>query len=132
MSLINLITPTTQSVLQNGTVPLTNIARRKGCTLDANSDTIILKRPGYYTVDISATVTSATAGVTSTLVVTKAGVPVQGLTASESIADANEIVNLHLTGIVRVFCSEGASTLNLVNTGDAITLTNLSVVVEDI
>ena len=128
--LIYLITTTSQSVLANGIIPLETIARRRGCTCEQNGNGIILTRPGYYKITGSITFTAPAAGVV-TVVARKSGTNVPGITASTTITTADtEVRTVNINGIIRVMCGEGEPTITLVNTGVAITTSNVSLDVE--
>ena len=92
----------------------------------------IIRRPGYYKVNITVTCTAAEADIV-TLNLQKNGVNVPGITASETFSTANtEVRTLSLQGIIRVLCHEGNPIFTLVNSSDvAITTTNVSISIID-
>ena len=122
------ITPTAASVLANGALPLTTIARRQcGCVSQLGSDSIVLERAGYYKVTATVTFTVPVAGV-ATVALKQDNQEVPGITASQSIDTATtQVGSLVLSGIVRVMYGSGASVLQLVNTGVAIDTSNISI-----
>jgi len=123
-------TTTEQSVLANGIIPLTTIQRNYGCVTAPSNNGILLKRPGYYKVTASITVTAPEAGVV-TVKLQKNSTDVAGITASTTITTADtEIRTLNLSGIVRVNCGESFATLNIINTGVAVTTQNVAFDVE--
>lgn len=127
-SLIMMATTTSSSVLANGIVPLTTITRRRGQVINSNNNNgIILKRPGYYKVNASVTFEAPAAGDV-TIKVQKDEVDIVGMTATSSIT--TETQTLSLSGIVRVTCGDGMAILNLVNSGVAITTSNVEIDVE--
>lgn len=129
-SLIYMINNGASSVLANGVIPLTTIARRRSRCIQNDSNSIILNAPGYYKVTATVTFTAPVAGDIS-IEIQKNGVPVPGLVGSTTITTAEtEIEQITLNGIVRVGCGEGAAALTLVNTGVAITTSNVSFDVE--
>ena len=129
-NLIYMITPATTSIPSNSILPLTTIARRTGRILKNNSDSIILGAPGYYKIAITATFTAPEAGDV-TLVAQKNSIAIPGITASTTITTATtEISTLTLSGIIRVMPFEGASVLSILNSGVAITSSNISVDIE--
>ena len=129
-SLIYMINTGSSTVLAGGIVPLTTIARRRGRLLQSTGDSITLNAPGYYRVSATVTFTAPVAGNIS-LAIQKNGVTVPGLTGASTITTATtEIEQITINGIVRVTCSDGASVLTLVNTGLAITTSNVSFDVE--
>lgn len=128
--LIYLITITEENVLANGIIPLETIARRRGCTCEQNGNSITLNRPGYYKLTGSITFTAPVAGDV-TINATKNGNEIPGITASETITTATtEVRTLNISGIIRVMCGEGAPSITLVNSGVAITISNVSLDVE--
>lgn len=128
---IMVISPTTQSILANGIVPLDLIARRKGRCVQSNNNSITLLSPGYYLVNASMTITAPAAGI-ATLVVQKNGVAVPGLTASETITTADtEERTLNVSGLIKVYCNENAN-ITLNNTGVAVTSSNVSFSISEV
>lgn len=128
--LIYLITTTAQSVLLNGIIPLETIVRRRNCACQKNGNGVLLAKPGYYKITGSVTFTAPAAGVV-TIEAQKNGVEIPGITASTTITTATtENRTLNINGIIRVGCCEGEPTITLVNTGVAITISNVSLDVE--
>ena len=129
-SLIYLTTTTSSSVLANGVIPLTTIQRRSGCTIESGTNSVLLKKPGYYKVSGTITFTAPAAGLV-TIQAQKNNINVPGILTSGTVTTATTEVNtLAINGIVRVFCSEAPATITLVNTGVGITTTNVSLVIE--
>ena len=129
-SLIFMTTTTTNSVLENGIIPLTTIQRRRGRTIQDGSNSVILNNAGYYKVNGSITFTSTATGE-ATVNLQKNNVDVSGITASTTITTATtEVRTLNISGIVRVYCNEGVATLTLVNSGIPITVQNVSLDIE--
>ena len=129
-SLIMMTTTTNEAVLADGIIPLSTIQRRRNRAVTSGANSIVLNAPGYYKVNASITVTGSEAGIVS-VVLQKNNTDVPGITASQTITTADtEVRTLNLSGIVRVYCNEGISTLTLVNTGVAITTENVSLDVE--
>jgi len=128
-SLIFMINNSASSVLENGIIPISVIARRRGRIIQEGSNSIVLNAPGYYKVNLSVTFTAPVAGdVTITL--NNNGVPVQGITGSETITTAEtEVRTITLSGIVRTFCNS-VSSLTIVNTGVAIETSNVAIDIE--
>lgn len=124
-------TPTTASVTANGTFPLTTILRRQcGCISSLGSDSVILERAGYYKVTATATFTAPEAGQ-ATLRVLQDGQQVPAIVASTTITTPDtEVRSLTVSGIVRVGCCVGSSTLQLLNAGVAVETSNVSLDVE--
>lgn len=129
-SLIMMTTPTSSSILASGIVPLTTISRRRGQVITSTTDNIVLNRAGYYKVNASITFTGDDTG-DAVITLQKNGVDVVGLNASTTITTADtEVRTLNIGGIVRVGCCEGISNLSLLNTGIAITSSNVEIDVE--
>lgn len=129
-SLIMMTTTTANSILANGVIPLTTISRRRGQVLTNNNNSIILNRPGYYKVNATITFTAPVAG-TVTIEAQKNGVEIVGMNSSTTITTATtEVRSLSISGIVRVTCGESLGTLTLVNSGVAITTSNVEIDVE--
>lgn len=128
-SLIYMITNTASPVLANGIIPLTTIARRRSKVIQSNGDTIILNSPGYYKVNATITFSGDVAGEAS-IELQKNGITVPSMTGANTITTADtEVRQIVINGVVRVMCNELA-TISLVNTGIAITTSNVSIDVE--
>ena len=129
-SLIYVINNGASSVLANGVIPLTTIARRRGKCIQNDSNSIILNAPGYYKVNVTVTLSAGAAGIAS-IALQKNGITIPGMTGATTITTATtENRQVVINGIVRVNCYEGAAALTLVNTGIAITTSNVSIDVE--
>lgn len=129
-SLIYMINNGASSVLANGVIPLTTIARRRGKCIQNDSNSIILNAPGYYKVNVTVTLSADAAGIVS-IALQKNGITIPGMTGATTITTATtENRQVVISGIVRVNCYEGAAALTLVNTGIAITTSNVSIDVE--
>ena len=121
---------TTAAVTAIGsTIPFGSIIRRFGQNIDLSGTAINICGRGYYDVDISVTA-NATAAGTVTVTLFKDGVAVPGATASATAAAAGDAVNLSIEALVREMCRDSTSTLTLVLTGAAATVTNVAAVVE--
>lgn len=126
MNLIYMTNTGATSVLSGATVPL-NVSRRKGCYVTSSGNAILLNKPGYY--HITGSISFSSEAGNAEFVVEKNGLPVEGINATVT-AVTDTIYNVALDGVVRVFCSEGAATLTLVNTGVGVTTTNVALTVE--
>ena len=121
------VNTTSAAVVANGTLPLSTIVRRYGCSENLSGNSISLSESGYYLVNISATFTAPTAGVVS-IALQDDGVAVPGATASTTITTATtEVRTLNITAIVRVFCNSAPDALTIVNTGVAATFSNIAI-----
>lgn len=129
-SLIMMTTTTASSVLAGGVVPLTTIQRGAGQAIRGGSNSVIFNRTGYYKVNASVTFTAPAAG-TITIKAQKNGIDVPGITASTTITTATtEVRTVNVSGIVKVCCCDLPATLTLVNSGVAITTSNVEIDVE--
>ncbi len=129
-SLIFMNTVTTASVTANGVIPLTNIQRRRGNVIQNGTNSITLNAPGYYKINGTITFTAPAPGDV-TVQVQKNGVEIPSITASTTITTATtEVRSLAISGVIRVYCNEGVSSISLVNTGEAITISNVSLDIE--
>ena len=129
-SLIYMINNGASSVLANGIIPLTTIARRRCKCIQNDSNSIILNAVGYYKVNATITLTAPEAGVVS-VELQKNGTVIPGMVGSTTITTADtEVRQVVINGIVRVGCCEGAVSLTLANTGVSITTSNVSIDVE--
>lgn len=128
--LIFMVNTTSTSIAANSSIPLTTISRRRGCTINSNGNGVTLNRPGYYQVNGSVTFTAPATGDV-VIALTKNGMPITGITATETVATAlTDINTLSFSGIVRVLCGEIPTVLTIVNTGNAITTSNVNLSVE--
>lgn len=129
-SLIYMINNGASSVLADGIIPLTTIARRRCKCIQNDSNSIILNAAGYYKVNATITLTTPEAGVVS-VELQKNGTVIPGMVGSTTITTADtEVRQVVINGVVRVGCCEGAAALTLVNSGVAITTSNVSIDVE--
>ena len=129
-SLIYMITPNEASVLGNGVLPLTTIARRLGRGVANNGNSVLLNMAGYYEISVSATFTAPVAGDVS-IKVQAGGVDVAGATATTTITTAStETRSLAFSTIVRVLPCVGPVDITLINGETAINTTNISLSVK--
>ena len=120
-----------QNVAVNGTINLGTIIRRYGNNLGLSGNAIQVAGAGYYNIDASITLApTATGNVTITAYLDNVAIP--GATATGSVSTANNFVNLSISSIIRQACQccEGLSSITLVLTGTAASVTNVAVVVE--
>ena len=129
-SLIYLVTPSASEIASDGVLPLSTIVRRRSYAIQQSNDSVVLGASGYYHVSVTLTFTAPEAG-NVTVELRQDGVPVRGATASATVTTAEtEINSLSFDAIVRVPCGCSAVTLSVVNTGVAITTSNIAVAVE--
>lgn len=105
------------SLLDGGTYAPATIVRRYGQNYQLQGNGITLTGPGYY--DIAAG--------TITLTAYQDGVAIPGMTASQTVKAAGDIVTLGVSGIIRTYCTKPVSTLTIVASGMAATGTNLAI-----
>lgn len=110
-----------------GIVPVGSTARRFGCNIRQDGNTITMCGQGYYLINISATVSPSAAGTVS-LTAQKDGVPIIGAVASSTVA-ANGTTNLTITAIVRNACACNGSILSLLLGGVESVVNNLAVTI---
>ena len=131
MSAIYMTSTTPATVSAGGTLPIT-VTRRVGTNIISGTNSVILRKPGYYQITATVTFTAAEAGDV-TIEARKNNVAIPGITSTATVTTATTEVNtLSLTGIVRVFCYEGDAILTLVNNSEtAIDITNVSLSIID-
>lgn len=116
-----------QSVAVNAAVNIGTIQRRFGCALNAGASSVSISKPGYYAVNAIVTYTAPAAGVAA-VSLQQNGAQVNGATVADTVTTAvTEQNTMSLTAIVR--STSGNDTLTLVNTGIAITPSNVAVTV---
>lgn len=126
-SLIYTVNNAGAAVPLGSNVPIGSIIRRYGKCIDATGSAINLFEPGYYDVDISATMTAAAAGDVI-LTLTQDGTPVTGATATASIATpATQFENVAIVATIRVKCCGNANLAVLVGGTTAPTIRNMAV-----
>lgn len=105
------------SLPDGGTYAPATVVRRYGQNYQLQGNGITLTGPGYY--DIAAG--------TITLTAYQDGVAIPGMTASQTVKAAGDIVTLGISGIIRNYCTKPVSTLTIVVSGMAATGTNLAI-----
>lgn len=116
-----------QSVGVNAAVNIGTIQRRFGCALNAGATSISINKSGYYAVTAVVAFTASAAG-DATLSLQQNGAQVPGATVSDTVTTATTEQNtMTLTAIVRSIT--GNDTLTFINTGVAITPSNVAVTV---
>lgn len=128
-SLIDVATTTSTSVLAGGTIPFATVVRRRGREIGQAGSAVAISDCGsnFYLVSVTATFTAPATGVVE-LTLQQNGSSIVGGTASTTISTASdEVRSLSFTAIVRTFNNANlVDTLTLVNTGVAITLSNVA------
>ena len=120
-----------QTVQVDGIITPGTIVRKYGPNIGLAGNAIQIAGAGYYEINASLTA-EATAAGEITVTVYKDGVPLQGATATETVAAVGDFVNLSISAIVREFCSccDGLTNLTFVLTGNDTTITNVAITVE--
>lgn len=128
-SLIDVATTTSTSVLANGVIPFSTIVRRRGREIGQAGSAVAISDCGsnFYLVNVTATFTAPVAGDV-TLTLQQNGSAVIGGTASITVTTATtETRSLSFSAIVRTYNSQSiVDVLTLVNSGVAITLSNVA------
>lgn len=128
-SLIDVATTTSTSVLAGGVIPFATVVRRRGREVGQAGSAVTISDCGsnFYLVSVTATFTAPATGVVG-LTLQQNGSSVVGGTASTTISTAStEVRSLSFTAIVRTFNSANiVDTITLVNSGVAITLSNVA------
>ena len=120
---------TAPTIAVDGIIPVGTTTRRYGCNVRQDGNAITLCGQGYYLVNVSATVTPATAGTVS-VTAQKDGVSIVGATGSETVAAVSNAANISITAIVRNACGCDSSILSFILGGVAAVVDNFAVTVE--
>ena len=122
---------TAQEVVANGLLTFSTDRILTGCTATRNGQTFQLNKPGYYYVTFNADGAATTAAGDIVIVLQNNGVEVPGAIATQTVAAADDAVNLAFSTIIRVppsCCAvDNTANLTLVNTGVATTYTNVNI-----
>lgn len=122
---------TTQEVAANGLLTFSTDRILTGCTATRNGQTFQLNKPGYYYVTFNADGAATTAAGDIIVVLQNNGIAVPGAIATQTVAAADDAVNLAFATIIRVppsCCAvDNTANLTLVNTGVATTYTNVNI-----
>lgn len=92
------------SLPDGGTYAPATIVRRYGQNYQLQGNGITLTGPGYYDIAAGATLSGSAAG-TITLTAYQDGVAIPGMTASQTVKAAGDIVTLGVSGIIRNYCT---------------------------
>lgn len=128
-SLINVATTVSSAVVANGTLPLTTIVRRRGCDINLSGNAVAITDCGsnYYLVTVTATFTAPAEGVV-TLALQQNGANVTGATGSTTVTTpTTEVRSISFSAIVRTFNGAGIDSLSVINSGVAVTFSNIDV-----
>lgn len=127
-SVLYAVNNTTQSVLTNANIsPGILIHRNCQSQIALNGSNIDISGIGYFTADVSVTFTAPVAG-NVTIALYADGSPIPGATATETITTAStEVRSIAFTTEILKNCCKNITTLTLVNTGVAITTSNVAI-----
>lgn len=120
----------TAALTTGSIIPLGTTNRRFGKNIRQDGNGITICGAGYYEINAAFTATGTAAG-TITITMLENGVPVQGATASATVAAAG-IVTLPIVALTRISCCDSAKTITFQLTGTGITINNAAVVVTKI
>lgn len=115
-SVINTANANNQTVGIGGIISPGGVVRRYGCNCQLSGNAITITGTGYYDISASITLTPSAAG-TVTVTAYQDGVPLQGATASETVAAVDSTVNLTVIGMARLINPNAGSNITLVLTG---------------
>ena len=122
---------TTQEVAANGLLAFSTDRILTGCTATRNGQTFQLNKPGYYYVTFNADGAATTAAGDIVVVLQNNGIAIPGAIATQTVAAADDAVNLAFSTIIRVppsCCAvDNTANLTLVNTGVATTYTSVNI-----
>lgn len=123
---------TSTSVASGGTVPLSTVNRRFGCSVGLQNNAITLKERGYYNVDVNFTAV-ATATGSATLTLYQDGQAIPGAETTVTVGTVGDSISLPINALVRMTgCCCNTSALTLVVSGQSLTVTNVGIVVDKI
>lgn len=129
-SAICMVNASRPDISANAQIPFGGVVRRFGKNVVAESGNIVLRGEGYYDVDISISVSSATAGDVSAQLY-QDGIALPGATATDTIAAADDFANLKIPYLVRN-CGCNCNTVLSVSIDSAVTLDNMVTVVKKV
>ena len=122
---------TSQEVAINGLLTFTTDRILTGCTATRNGQTFQLNKPGYYYVTFNADGAATTAVGDIVVILQNNGIAVPGAIATFTTTVADDATNLAFSTIIRVppsCCAvDNTANLTLVNTGVAVTYTNVNI-----
>ena len=128
-SVLFLVSNTTQSVAVDGLVNLgTTIHKNCGSQARQSGNGIAITGTGYFNIEVNAIVSAPATG-NVTLQLYKDGLPISGAIATETIGTATtELHSMSFnTEILRGCACNSLSSITIVNTGIASTISNVSV-----
>jgi len=117
-----------QSVVVGGIISPGSIIRRYGSNVTLSGNGITLSGTGYYSADVSVTVNATVAGSIG-IQLYKDGSAIPGASAIGTAAEAGNAVNLSIVALLKNVCCESLSSLTVVLTNGAGTVTNIGMVV---
>lgn len=130
-SLIQVANTSNQTVDVNSLVNLGSTIRRFGCNCYLSGSSVIeVKGEGYYTISGAVTLAPTVEGDVA-IAVQKDGVIVAGSAVAATAAGAGDYITLPVIATIRKGCGcEGASSVSVIVTEGASTVTNVSLRIE--
>lgn len=143
--LIQVTNPTITAVAVNANFPIGNITRRLTCntkccntftTSSSNADTITINESGYYKITYNASLIAEAVGEVSVALILNGTTQVYEV--GETAAADNDVVNLNLPFVIRVFDNYNnlptncPITIQFKNTGVAVTGGSSNIIIEKI
>ena len=107
-----------QTVGINGIISPGGVVRRYGCNIQLSGNAVTLTGTGYYDISSSITLVPVTAY--------QDGIPIQGATASATVAAVDTSVALPVIGMVRLINPNAGSNITLVLTGVESDISNVT------
>jgi len=105
-----------QTVGINGIISPGGVVRRYGCNIQLSGNAVTLTGTGYYDISASITLVPSAAG-TVTVTAYQDGIPIQGATASATVAAVDTSVALPVIGMARLVNPNAGSNITFVLTG---------------
>lgn len=133
-SAIYVVNTTNQTLISGQVINIGSVIRRFGQNINLNGENIAIQGGGYYDVDaefiFTGTATSATA---TTITLLKDNVAVPGAFCEFTLA-AGDVVTAGINALIREFgcCCDNYSNLSFIVSGGAVTMNNISIVVEKV
>lgn len=131
-AIIYVVNNSTQDIVDGGIINLGSIIRRFGTSITLSGNGVQINDTGYYTIDSSITLSSATAG-DITVTMYNNGIAIPGAVATETVATADDVVNLSINAIIRetgcCYYNNGPASLTFVISGGDVTVTNVATTV---
>lgn len=129
---IYVVNNSTQDVTDGGAINPGTVIRRFGPNVGISGNGIQVDGIGYYSVDTSITLAPTAAGEV-TVTAFKNGIAIPGAVATETVAAADDVVNLSINALIRetgcCYYNNGPANITFVVTGVDAIVTNIASVV---